>query len=228
MFVPAPGEAWPYGEWSTGSRCCADGTFEKHGLQALSAKPCSPAASLLLVSHSKRYIFLFLCITIYLLYIFPHHIKIFLKHHMRVDYSTGRGSDVGLKSFRDTIQSLTKTISGLVHGLPRQTDVCPAGTLQLPCLKSVMDARDDLHSALCSLAELFDESSEDNVESTRTFTKAEIKEPAQGPRSRTVPKIVYSLSSGVSSCSRDIRWVWAVGSQSDLRGMFFTLVLAPV
>ncbi|MCI4383744.1 hypothetical protein PGIGA_G00030120 [Pangasianodon gigas] len=116
----------------------------------------------------------------------------------------GRGSDVGLRSFRETIQSLTKTISGLVHGLPRQTDVCPAGTLQLPCLKSVMDARDDLHSALCSLAELFDESSEENVE-PKTFEKAE--EPAQGLRNRTVPKIVYSLSSGVSSCSRDIRWV---------------------
>ncbi|MCJ8737974.1 hypothetical protein PDJAM_G00030330 [Pangasius djambal] len=118
----------------------------------------------------------------------------------------GRGSDVGLRSFRETVQALTKSISGLVHGLPRQTDVCPAGTLQLPCLKSVMDARDDLHSALCSLAELFDESSEENVE-PKSFVKAEIQEPAQDPRNRTVPKIVYSLSSGVSSCSRDVRWV---------------------
>lgn len=120
--------------------------------------------------------------------------------------STGRGSDVGLRSFRDTIQSLTKTISSLVHGLPRQTDVCSTDTLQLPCLKSVMDARDDLHSALCSLAELVSQSSEENVE-PGTFVKAEIQEPAQAPRNRTVPKIVYSLSSGVSSCSRDIRWV---------------------
>ncbi|KAI5610222.1 kinesin-like protein KIF14 isoform X1, partial [Silurus asotus] len=104
----------------------------------------------------------------------------------------GRGSDVTLRSFRDTIQSLTKTVSDLVHGLPRQTDVRSADALQLPCLKSVMDARDDLHSALCSLAELFDESIEENLEST------EIQE---GQRNRTVPKIVYSLSSGVSSCS---------------------------
>ncbi|KAM9461389.1 kinesin-like protein KIF14 isoform 1-T1 [Clarias gariepinus] len=118
----------------------------------------------------------------------------------------GKGSDVGLTSFRDTVQSLTKTISGLVHGLPRQTDVCHAGTLQLPCIKSVMDARDDLHSALCSLAELFNESIEDDVES-RTFVKRELQETAPGLRNRTVPKTVYSPSSGVSSCSRDIRWV---------------------
>ncbi|KAI5101784.1 kinesin-like protein KIF14 [Silurus meridionalis] len=110
----------------------------------------------------------------------------------------GRGSDVTLRSFRDTIQSLTKTVSDLLHGLPRQTDVRSAEALQLPCLKSVMDARDDLHSALCSLAELFDESIEENLEST------EIQEAL---RNRTVPKIVYSLSSGVSSCSRDVRWV---------------------
>lgn len=122
---------------------------------------------------------------------------------MRVDYSTGRGCDVGLGSFSDAIWSLTKTISDLVHGIPRQMDVCPAGTLQLPCLKSFMDARDDLHSALSSLAELFDESSEENVES-RIFMKDEIQEPAQGPRNRTVPKIMYSMSLGDSSCSRDI------------------------
>lgn len=126
--------------------------------------------------------------------------------HIDMDYSTGRGSDVALGSFRDTIQSLTETISGLVHGLPRQTGVCSSDALLLPCLKSVMDARDDLHSALCSLAELFNHSSGENVE-TRTVAKAQVQEPAQGSRNRTVPKIVYSLSSGVSSCSTDIRWV---------------------
>lgn len=134
-----------------------------------------------------------------------YHIEIFAIC-LHVDYSTGRGSDVDLRSFRDAIQSLTMTISSLVHGLPRQTDVCSADALQLPCLKSVMDARDDLHSALRSLAELFDERSDEN-EQSRIFVKAEIQEPAQGPRNRTVPKIVYSLSSGVSSCSRDVRWV---------------------
>lgn len=123
-----------------------------------------------------------------------------------MDYSTGRGSDVGLRSFRDTIQSLTKAIGDLVHGFPRQTDICSDDALQLPCLKNVMDARDDLHSALCSLAELFNESGEENVE-PGILVKAEVQEPAQDQRNRTVPKIVYSLSSGVSSCSRDIRWV---------------------
>lgn len=121
-------------------------------------------------------------------------------------WSTGRGSNVGLGSFRDTIQSLTRTISGLVHGFPRHADVCSADTLQLPCLKSVMDARDDLHSALCSLAELFDEGRDKDIESGTTI-KAEVQELSQGLRNRPVTQSVSSLSSGVSSCSRDIRWV---------------------
>ncbi|XP_060732777.1 kinesin-like protein KIF14 [Tachysurus vachellii] len=134
-----------------------------------------------------------------------------LNHALQQLHSTlsrilrGRGSDVGLRSFRDTVQSVTRTISGLVHGLPRQMDVCSTDTLHLPCLKSVMDPG-DLHSALCSLAELFVENSDENV-GTRISVKAEVQEPAQGPRNRTVPKTVYSLSSGVSSCSRDVRWV---------------------
>lgn len=146
---------------------------------------------------------------------------IIILHHIHMDCSTGRGSDVCLGSFKDTVQSLTRTISGLVHGLPRQTDVCSSDTLQLPCLKSIMGARDDLHSALCSLAELFNESSGENVE-PRTLVKREVQEPAQDSKNRTVPKIVYSLSSGVSSCSKDVRWVWAVYPQSNVGGLLHT------
>ncbi|XP_017557881.2 kinesin-like protein KIF14 [Pygocentrus nattereri] len=122
----------------------------------------------------------------------------------------GRGSDAHLSSFKEAIQSLTKTISNVVHGLPRQTDTSLSDSLQLPCLKSVMDARDEVHSALCSLTALFDESREENIElstSKNIFVKAEDQESGHGTRNRTVPKIVYSMSSGVSSCSRDVRWV---------------------
>ncbi|TSW35252.1 Kinesin-like protein KIF14 [Bagarius yarrelli] len=118
----------------------------------------------------------------------------------------GRGSDVGLRTFRDSIQSLTRTISGLLHGKPRQTDACSTDTLQLPCVKSIIDARDDLHSALSSLANLFDESSNVNLDSWISMN-AEAQESAQASKKGTVPKIMYSLSSGVSSSSRDIRWV---------------------
>ncbi|XP_036442255.1 kinesin-like protein KIF14 [Colossoma macropomum] len=117
----------------------------------------------------------------------------------------GRGSDAHLGSFKEAIQSLTKTISNVVHGLPRQTDISLSDSLQLPCLKSVMDARDEVHSALCSLTALFDESREENIESSSS--KNIDQDLGHGTRNRTVPKIVYSMSSGVSSCSRDVRWV---------------------
>ena len=73
-----------------------------------------------------------------------------------------------------------------------------------------MGARDDVHSALCSLAALFDGSCEENPElscSKNCVAKAEDQELNHGTRNRTAPKIVYSMSSGVSSCSRDICWV---------------------
>ncbi|XP_062868886.1 kinesin-like protein KIF14 [Trichomycterus rosablanca] len=121
----------------------------------------------------------------------------------------GRGSNVGLRSFREEIQSLSKTIGDLVHGLPRQSSANPADTLQLPCLRSVMASRDDLHSALCSLAELFDQSHDETTDSSSNsaFSDGETQDAAHGNKVRTVTKVVYSLSSGVSSSSRDIRWV---------------------
>lgn len=124
-------------------------------------------------------------------------------------FPTGKGSNVCLRSFRDEIQSLSKTIGDLVHGLPRHSSASPADTLQLPCLRSVMTSRDDLYYALCSLAELFDESQEDTTESSSnsTFSNTEIQDAHNGNKMRTVNKVVYSLSSGVSSSSRDVRWV---------------------
>ncbi|XP_035379163.1 kinesin-like protein KIF14 [Electrophorus electricus] len=122
----------------------------------------------------------------------------------------GRGSDAGLRSFKEAIRSLSKTIGDIVHGLPKQTDVGSAGSLQLPCSKSVLAARDEVHSTLCALAALFDERDEENLELSNcksSLGKAEVQDLGHGTRNRTVPKVVYSMSSGVSSCSRDVRWV---------------------
>uniref|UniRef100_A0A4W4EBX1 Kinesin-like protein KIF14 n=1 Tax=Electrophorus electricus TaxID=8005 RepID=A0A4W4EBX1_ELEEL len=119
-------------------------------------------------------------------------------------------SDAGLRSFKEAIRSLSKTIGDIVHGLPKQTDVGSAGSLQLPCSKSVLAARDEVHSTLCALAALFDERDEENLELSNcksSLGKAEVQDLGHGTRNRTVPKVVYSMSSGVSSCSRDVRWV---------------------
>ncbi|XP_076880358.1 kinesin-like protein KIF14 isoform X2 [Brachyhypopomus gauderio] len=122
----------------------------------------------------------------------------------------GRGSDAGLCSFKEAIKSLSKTICDVVHGLPKQTDASAAGSLQLPCSKSALAARDEVYSTLCALAAVFDESHEEHLgrsNSKGSFENAEVHELGHAARNRTVPKVVYSLSSGVSSCSRDVRWV---------------------
>ncbi|XP_072516112.1 kinesin-like protein KIF14 isoform X1 [Salminus brasiliensis] len=120
----------------------------------------------------------------------------------------GRGSDAHFSSFREAIHSLTKTISNIVHGLPQQTDISPSDSLQLPCLKSVMAARDDVHSALCSLAAVFDDRQEEKMEmSNSNSIFAENQGSGHETRIETLPKIVYSVSSSVSSCSRDVQWV---------------------
>ncbi|KAG9266797.1 kinesin-like protein KIF14 isoform X1 [Astyanax mexicanus] len=120
----------------------------------------------------------------------------------------GRGSDAHLSSLKEAVQSLTKTIDDIVHGLPRQTDVNLSVSLQLPCSKSIMAARDAVHLALCSLAAVFDESMEENMEmSNSNNIFAENQKSGYGTRNEAIPKVVYSLSSGVSSCSTDIRWV---------------------
>ncbi|XP_051550144.1 kinesin-like protein KIF14 [Myxocyprinus asiaticus] len=119
----------------------------------------------------------------------------------------GRGSDVGLSSFRQAIQASSKTIDNVINGLPRQLEGIRADSLQLTCVRSVMAARNEVHSALNALTDVFDKSTDGMLEEDGCFAKADLIEPGFDNRNRTVPKVLYSLSSGISTCSRDARWV---------------------
>ncbi|RXN20580.1 kinesin KIF14 [Labeo rohita] len=113
----------------------------------------------------------------------------------------GRGSDPGLSP---TIQFLSKTIDDIINGIPREMAGRRSDSLQLPCEKNIMAARDQVHSALQALTTAFDKST-DGIK--MLDTDREFAQPGYGSRNRTVPKVVYSLSSGISACSRDARWV---------------------
>uniref|UniRef100_A0A8C2PSM8 Kinesin-like protein KIF14 n=1 Tax=Cyprinus carpio TaxID=7962 RepID=A0A8C2PSM8_CYPCA len=113
----------------------------------------------------------------------------------------GRGSDAGLSQ---TIQSLSKTIDDVINGVPREVPGRRSDSLRLPCEKNIMAARDQVHSALQALTAAFDKSTYgvQTLDTDRQFVQ-----PGYGSRNRTVPKVVHSLSSGISTCSRDARWV---------------------
>ncbi|XP_016356168.1 kinesin-like protein KIF14 [Sinocyclocheilus anshuiensis] len=113
----------------------------------------------------------------------------------------GRGSDAGLSQ---TIQSLSKTIDDVINGLPYEMAGRRSDSLQLPCERNIMASRDQVHSALKALTAAFDKSTDgiQTLDTDRQFVQ-----PGYGSRNRTVPKVVYSLSSGISACSRDARWV---------------------
>ncbi|KAK2907037.1 hypothetical protein Q8A67_006022 [Cirrhinus molitorella] len=113
----------------------------------------------------------------------------------------GRGSDAGLSQ---TIQCLSKTIDDVINGIPHEMARRHSDSLQLPCEKNVMAARDQVHSALQALTTAFDKST-DGIQ--MLDTDRQFIQPGYGSRNRTVPKVVYSLSSGISTCSRDARWV---------------------
>ncbi|XP_051977519.1 kinesin-like protein KIF14 [Xyrauchen texanus] len=119
----------------------------------------------------------------------------------------GRGSDFDHGSFRQAVQTSSKTIDDVINGLPRKLGAQRADSLQLPCVRSVMAARDEVHSALNALTEMFDKSTDRMLDEDGCFAKADLQEPGYGNRSRTIPKVVYSLSSGISMCSRNARWV---------------------
>ncbi|XP_061096949.1 kinesin-like protein KIF14 [Conger conger] len=130
---------------------------------------------------------------------------------------TLRDKDKDFGRSRDTICSSCKTIDDIISGLPKLEGNVRAPRLQLPCLKSVMGARDDVHSALCSLSSMFDricakksevsalESSVGSAEEERGSDSENA--PCNSRRDRTAPKIVYTLSSSATVSPADIRWV---------------------
>uniref|UniRef100_A0A8D3BID9 Kinesin-like protein KIF14 n=1 Tax=Scophthalmus maximus TaxID=52904 RepID=A0A8D3BID9_SCOMX len=116
-----------------------------------------------------------------------------------------RDRDSNFSSCRELISSYAEAVDELISGLSKEGALAPS--LQLPCLQSVVTARDKLHSALQSLSSPWDEqgagASRSSVASDKStgdeiLTK-ESTSTQSAVRNRVVSKIVYSLPPGVSS-----------------------------
>ncbi|XP_036375819.1 kinesin-like protein KIF14 [Megalops cyprinoides] len=131
----------------------------------------------------------------------------------------GKDKSSNLGRSREEICASSKKIDDVISGLPKLRGNIYAPRLQLPCVRSVMAARDDVHSALHSLTSLFDQSyveknefsgienSEGKAEEERDPDNEDVSAASKGRRDRTVPKIVYTLSSGATTYSKGIHWV---------------------
>lgn len=115
-------------------------------------------------------------------------------------YVTGRSSDTSLS---ETIQSSSQAIDKIISDLPREITGHSDG-LQL---------QDEVHSALQALLAVFANSTD---EIQKPATDRHFVQSGYSSRNRTVPKVVYSLSSGISTCSRDARWVWFSQVYNDI------------
>lgn len=125
------------------------------------------------------------------------------------------------------VQSSSRVIDDLISGLPRQAGTKSVGAgLQLPCVQSIMVARDDVHTALHSLAGTFKSggrasqrererdsvgsqgSARRSLEGSNASVGSNSSHTSQPPRNRTVPKIVYTLAGPVPvPASKDAQWV---------------------
>lgn len=121
-----------------------------------------------------------------------------------------RNSD--LSSCRELISSSAKAVDELITGLSK--DGAVTLTLRLPCLQTVVSARDELHSALQSLSSSWNQQALGESRSSAGSEKSTedemlLKESApthSAVRNRVVSKIVYSLTPGVPSNGRP-HWV---------------------
>uniref|UniRef100_A0A3B4Z744 Kinesin-like protein KIF14 n=1 Tax=Stegastes partitus TaxID=144197 RepID=A0A3B4Z744_9TELE len=101
--------------------------------------------------------------------------------------TTLRDSSSDLSSCRELISSSAKALDELITGLSTEEAVAPS--LQLPCLQTVMSARDELHSALQSFS-----THNEILTKDRAATHSAV-------RNRVVSKIVYLAPGGLSNGS---------------------------
>lgn len=119
-----------------------------------------------------------------------------------------------LSSCRELISSSATTVDELIIGLSKEDS--ESLSLQLPCLHTVISARDELHSALQSLSssscwsqQEVDRTSSSSSSEKRTENDLFTKERAKAHnavRNRVVSKLVYSLAPGVAN-SDSPHWV---------------------
>ncbi|KAF7658815.1 hypothetical protein LDENG_00007720 [Lucifuga dentata] len=117
----------------------------------------------------------------------------------------GKSGDSILSSCQEAISSSAKTVDELITGLYKEG---ASSGMQLPCLQSVMAARDELHSALQSLSSTWKqlgagESRGSATSEDETLSK-ETAATSNAFRNRIVSKMVYPP--GVSS-SASPHWV---------------------
>lgn len=129
----------------------------------------------------------------------------------------GKSSDSSLGTCREAVSSSSKTIDKVINGLPRGGTglATVSSSLQLPCLETVMAARDELQSALQALSTAFNTQGLEEKRGSSGSEKS-TRERGQGKegtlvasdmgRNRGAPKIV-SLSSGLSLSNGDAHWV---------------------
>lgn len=118
---------------------------------------------------------------------------------------------------RETVFSSSKTIEEVINSVPSGATGSATNNfnLRLPCVQTVMAARDELHTALQSLSNAFNPQGNEEEKTGSFGSEKSLVEMKEGPlvasamgMNRGDPKIVYSLSSGVSSSNDDdVCWV---------------------
>uniref|UniRef100_A0A3Q3JYI2 Kinesin-like protein KIF14 n=1 Tax=Monopterus albus TaxID=43700 RepID=A0A3Q3JYI2_MONAL len=125
--------------------------------------------------------------------------------NLNVFFLPGKDRDCNLNSCRELISSSAKVVDELIMALSKEGVFTLS--LQLPCLESVVAARDELRSALQSLSSSWDEQGAGERQSSAIsdkgtedgiLTKKSATTHSAG-RNRVISKMVHSLPLGVSS-----------------------------
>lgn len=121
----------------------------------------------------------------------------------------GKHRDSSLGSCLEPIRSSARAVDELILRLSKDGAVTPG--LQLPCLQSVVDARDELHSALRSLSSPWSQEGAEGEENSVEGADSENQRKGSqtiycAVRNRIVKKVVYANSSGVA-CEGNPEWV---------------------
>uniref|UniRef100_A0A6Q2XVY1 Kinesin-like protein KIF14 n=1 Tax=Esox lucius TaxID=8010 RepID=A0A6Q2XVY1_ESOLU len=128
----------------------------------------------------------------------------------------GKVNDSSLSPCQETLSSAAKAINEIIDGLPRGgTSAAVAySSLQLPCLQTVVVARDELHAVLRTLGNAFNpqgpeekRASSGSEEGDRTIVKEGPTVVSATERNRGVPKIAFSLPSSGTLSNGDPQWV---------------------
>lgn len=124
------------------------------------------------------------------------------KQKCLLPFSTFLGKVSNLAHSRELIASSAKAVDELITGLSDDGSLAPA--MRLPCLQTVVAARDELLSALQSLCSWNQEA--ENRSSVGSDKSGEESATTHSVvRNKVVSKVVYTLPSGVSKGST--QWV---------------------